>query len=110
MESIETVPAVNHKLKRQGDVLVFESKIPEDAAPVPGFILVQGQHTHQVTIGCEHTQRFETPDGRQFLRIAEGKEAVVTHEEHGPIPLAAGEWEVRRQLEYAPDELRYVAD
>ena len=34
----------------------------------------------------------------------------VLHEEHSPITLPAGIWEVRQQREYTPQDIRYVRD
>lgn len=46
---------------------------------------------------------------RMFLFVGDGG-AQVVHEEHGTIALSPGRHEVRRQREYAPEEIRRVAD
>ena len=47
------------------------------------------------------------------VRIVTGDEPVVLeHEEHDPLPVAPGAWEIRRQREYTPQpwRTRWVAD
>lgn len=45
----------------------------------------------------------------RYLRIGAGG-ATVVHEDHAPIALPEGLYEVRHQREYEPDEIRRVAD
>lgn len=47
-------------------------------------------------------------DDELFLQVLEP--ATVTHEEHGPIPLEPGDYEVIRQREFTGRIGRYVAD
>ncbi len=42
------------------------------------------------------------------LRIEGG--ATFVHEEHGPVTLPPGDYEVTIQREYSPEEIRNVAD
>lgn len=69
---------------------------------------------------------FEEPDGRRVLLA--NRPCMLTHQEHGRIaldparptqvrqgdvllnPIGAGAWEVVRQREYDPAEVRQVAD
>ena len=69
---------------------------------------------------------FEEPDGRRILLVT--RPCVLTHQEHGVIaldparpvqvrqgdvllhPIGPGAFEVRRQREYHPREIRSVAD
>ena len=44
-----------------------------------------------------------------FLTVT-GEAAAVTHDEHATIMLPPGAYRVIRQREYAPEEVRYVAD
>jgi hypothetical protein len=45
---------------------------------------------------------------RRFLLLA--TQALLTHDEHAPIPLPAGAYRVVRQREYTPEQVRDVAD
>lgn len=104
---------------RQGDVLVIRiDALPnKKLTPVPKrdgrIILADGEvtgHAHAVVSdGATLLELVEEgqPDKR-FLDIKDDTEAV--HEEHGTIPLKKGYYEVRRQREYQPDEIRQVAD
>jgi hypothetical protein len=38
------------------------------------------------------------------------KPAMLTHEEHAPLAIAPGVYEVRRQRVYSPVEIRWVMD
>lgn len=69
---------------------------------------------------------FEEPDGRRILLV--NRPCVLRHQEHGPIaldpakpvqvrqgdvllnPIGDGAWEVIRQREFDPSEVRQIAD
>lgn len=110
------------QLIRQGDVLVRPARkrarkgqVVEDRGRV---ILAYGEvtgHAHEVvaavndpSIGVVASQLFEEPDGRRFLFV--DRPCMLMHQEHGPIALAPGCFEVIRQREYSPGEIRRVAD
>ena len=120
---------------RQGDVLVRPTHrhVSPAATPISDngrVILAYGEvtgHAHEVVDSrvqvaeeiadrptvtdpdpVPNQQLFEEPDGTRLL-VVKGP-AVLRHEEHGPISLAPGTYEVRRQVEYAPDAIRNVAD
>lgn len=103
---------------RQGDVLLIQvSTIPDDALPcsVSGdVILAYGEATgHAHRLALETVKPFAkggiwSPTAERFIRAAEG--ATLTHEEHGAITLAPGNYRVIQQREYHPDESRRVAD
>jgi hypothetical protein len=98
---------------RQGDVFLqrVTTGIPADARVVPAvdgkIVLVQG-----VATGHAHTARGSVSvyekDGRTFLSV--GSSAVVEHDEHAPLRLEGGTYEVVRQREYAFGWQRTVAD
>ena len=101
---------------RQGDVLILPvPQIPEDLVEVPRedgrLVLAHGEvtgHAHAV----EGEATFLAADledlERRFLRVE--AEVQVVHEEHDTIVLPPGDYEVRRQREYSPEEIRTVAD
>lgn len=105
------------KLYRQGDVLIRSvPSIPKgakDVTPKDRIVLAYGEvtgHAHAIALG--EAQEFSLADAagvvRRFLNVV--KEAVVRHEEHAPIPLPAGVYEIVQQREYTPEEIRNVAD
>jgi hypothetical protein len=92
---------------RQGDVLVVAvDAIPPSATPVPGqdgrLVLAEGEATgHAHAVASPHAILLSDEEtDRRFLRLA--ADAVLGHEEHAPILLPAGSYEVRRQREYVP--------
>jgi hypothetical protein len=103
---------------RQGDILFLPvAAIPRGLQRVPlengRVVVAHGEatgHTHAV-VGPE--VEFLAADlediAQRFLRI-ESEAAEVRHEEHGTITLPPGDYEVRRQREYAPEAPVYVAD
>jgi hypothetical protein len=101
---------------RQGDVLLCAvDEIPPAATPVPSegdrVIVALGEltgHAHAFTADAVRLFR-EAGTGRSFLEIGEAGAALV-HEEHDPIRVPEGRYELKRQREYTPRRPRYVAD
>ena len=126
------------QIQRQGDVLLISTRKRPSAEAKPivdehgRVILALGEatgHHHQVIGGTltaiagdlagvpcivkdadpvPAMELFEEPDGTRLLVIK--RESLLTHQEHGPISLAPGGYEVRRQREYSPEAIRNVAD
>lgn len=115
----ETTQAAS-RLYRQGDILIVEVRsIPQNAKeqkPTGNrHILAEGEVTgHHHSIGAEPgialLAEAEGIAARRWLQIDNEGGAVLTHQEHAPITLPPGTWEVRRQREYSPQEVRRVAD
>lgn len=101
---------------RQGDVLLCAiDRIPEEARPVPTdgerVVIAQGEltgHAHVFAAAAVQMLR-DAASGRTFLVIGEDG-AALRHDEHEPIVLPKGRYEVRRQREYQPGIARFVAD
>ncbi len=103
---------------QQGDVVIERvSSIPTGAKQRAGTaanVLAEGEatgHAHRVQpIGQAKVETYELGQ-RLFLRILAG-DCRVIHEEHGPITIPAGDYEVGRVLEYDYDaeEARRVQD
>lgn len=98
---------------RQGDVLVIRKPIP--AAAKPGkrdkgrIVLAYGEvtgHAHAIT---SKTVEILEHEGTRYIRVPR-RGADLTHEEHGTIKLAPGEYEVRIQREYTPQAIVNVRD
>ncbi len=94
---------------RQGDVLLVpipDSQLPEAVVPLARdargkLVLALGEATgHAHAVGAPDADLLaDAADlDRRFLRIVTG--AVLTHEEHDPIPLSSGLYQVVRQREY----------
>lgn len=104
------------KLFRQGDVLIAEvPEIPKDLVEVPRdngrVILAYGEvtgHAHAV----EGDVQFLAADLQELEErfLAVEREAQVVHEEHDTITLPPGNYQVVRQREYSPEQIRMVAD
>lgn len=102
---------------RQGDLLFLRldtEDLPKDATIVADGVMARGEATnHAHRLAPEDLQLNKAKvlsDGPQRLYIEAFETARVLHEEHSPIVLPAGRYEVRRQREYQPDQIRMVAD
>jgi hypothetical protein len=108
---VERTPPME-TLYRQGDVLIRRiSSLPtQKAALRANGILAYGEitgHAHKI----EDLARAEVLEVGEGLFLRVGDEGVrIVHEEHAPINLPAGNYEVEIQREYTPAEIRNVAD
>ena len=104
---------------RQGDVLlrpIDPSELPDGLVPAPpgrtrGLVLATGEatgHAHVVT-GPDVTT-WTLPDQAEVLFLIVRGHGRLSHEEHGPIGVPAGHYQVIRQREYVPGAWRPVAD
>jgi hypothetical protein len=97
---------------RQGDVLIrlIPSLPKQKAQPRLTGILAYGEvtgHAHRI----EDAQKAEVLEIGTGLYLRVGEEGVrVVHEEHAPVSLPPGNYEVEIQREYTPAEIRNVAD
>jgi hypothetical protein len=101
---------------RQGDMLVMRAEHPL-AAPFRvrrdrrgRLVLAAGEVSgHAHVIDDPDAELFDDPlTGRRFLRLV--TESKLTHEEHEPIALPPGLYEVRRQRAYDPVATKLVGD
>ena len=114
----KTQVPVPRQIFRQGDVLIERvSKIPAGAKVRPRdhgrVILAYGEvtgHAHAIadTIEKPTCTLLDLPNGLAFLQVDALSRLV--HEEHGTVELAPGHYQVTRQREYTPEEIRNVAD
>lgn len=102
---------------RQGDVLLIpvpKKALTKDFRPIERdqgrIVLAYGEVTgHAHAILEKDVVLFDNGMGVRILAVE--NEAALVHEEHGRIALAPGQhYEVRRQREYHPEEIRTVAD
>lgn len=105
------------KLYRQGDVLLVQVKeAPPRTKPVPledgRIVLAHGEATgHAHAIVDESAELVTAEQAAELYLHVHGSDGVdLVHDEHQTIRLPQGTYEVRRQREYAPDEIRMVAD
>lgn len=102
---------------RQGDVLIIPvEKMPKDCESVRRdkgrVVLAYGEvtgHAHAITSRNAELYTEKAPKPRTFLRVVK-TEALLRHEEHAPVQLPPGNYEVIHQREYTPEEIRRVAD
>src|SRR4051812_2503449 len=115
--------AVGHGLLRQGDVLLVPVKaVPKQVEPVRRddgrVVLAEGEATgHAHTLQGSAVELVRAQRSRRLYLVVEGDvPAALVHEEHDPIAVAPGLYEVRRQREYEPPartrsaDWRWVAD
>jgi len=96
---------------RHGDVILVKmpaKSLPTDAEATGSDVIMEGEvtgHAHRVS-GAGTV--LATKEGRKFLKAT--KPITLTHEEHGPLVVPTGTWEITRQREYEPDGWRPVMD
>ena len=98
---------------QQGDVIFRRiNKIDEKSlTTITSSIIQEGEatgHAHRLTSG--DYSFYSSPNNRRFLRVI--NPATITHEEHAPITLEPGEYEIGIVREYDPFEklIRSVVD
>ena len=98
---------------QQGDVLIKTTKIPAEAHAVArkgrGYVLAEGEstgHAHVIEDAVELLEK----DGVLYIRAT--APVVVKHEEHGPVTVPAGEFEVGivQEYDHFAEEARNVRD
>lgn len=94
----------------QGDVFLVPCKVPEGAKKKQGKTLAYGEATGHHHSVLEDDVTLYEEDGVLYLKAE--KEVSVTHQEHKPITVPAGEWRVGIVQEYDPfeEEARNVRD
>ena len=114
---------------RQGDVLIIPiaGKLPQGLKPVEReqgrVVLAHGEvtgHAHAIRERNAFLYQEDVKEKpRTFLHIVQPEGALhnaknssvgLRHEEHAKVKLKPGLYEVRRQREYTPEEIRNVAD
>ena len=100
------------ELYRQGDVLIRRvGALPKQKRMkrASGHIL-EGEatgHVHRL----EDVTKAEVLEVGERLYLRVGCEGVrIIHEEHNPITLPPGDFEITRQREYSPEAIHNVAD
>ena len=108
-------------LLRQADVLLAPvADVPQNGSITESFgshhVLAEGEatgHAHVVAgtsrlVEWRQRRQYAAPLTRRFLVVEQP--ARLSHEEHLPIDLDPGVYEVRRQREYRPHRFAWVAD
>lgn len=108
---------MNQKQIQHGDVLIMKVKnLPENTIKVKpdnrGIVLAEGESTgHAHTIeDVSMAQLFKTIDNIMYLKTE--NPVTLKHQEHKPIIIEPGIYEIGRVVEYNPfeKEIRSVAD
>jgi hypothetical protein len=109
-----------HNKYRQGDVLIIAvDTIPKNTTPVARengrLILAHGEATGHAHAIDDDTCELVTAEGAaELYLLVHGTDPVeLTHDEHDTIvlpPRESGGYQIVRQREYAPEEIRTVAD
>jgi hypothetical protein len=101
---------------RQGDVLIIPvGEITDRLEPVARengrVVLAHGESTgHAHAIRDAGAALFRDPKLAAMFLTVTGEPAALEHDEHATIMLPPGNYRIVRQREYAPEEVRYVAD
>jgi len=110
-------------LIRQGDVLLVQvDELPEGLTKVKRhggrIVLAEGEttgHAHAIADRGADLYELVTPGDvaemrERFLRVEAEAGVELAHDEHTTLSVPPGNYRAVRQREYAPDEIRQVAD
>lgn len=102
---------------RQGDVFIVPVKsIPKSVESVDReggrVILAHGEVTgHAHAIKDKRATLFRDPKlAAIFMHVSGDAPVTLEHDEHSTIAIPPGNYQVIRQVEYSPQEIRNVAD
>lgn len=102
---------------RQGDVLIVSvSELPSDLDQVARengrVVLAHGEATgHAHAIKDKRAALFRDPKlAAVFMHVTGDSPVALEHDEHDTIVIPPGNYQVIRQREYSPEEIRNVAD
>lgn len=104
---------------QQGDVLMLRvDKLPKGCKKLAhdkrGVVLAEGEHTgHHHRIENEGgVALMEAPNGVRFMVNDTGKPVTVTHEEHKPVTVSPGIWQIGqvREKDWFSEMVRPVID
>lgn len=90
---------MNKNQKQQGDVLFHKVKIkiPKDAKRIPvhqrGFVFAEGEVTGHAHV-CEQAEDMELIQIGERMLAKVHKTVTVRHEEHKPVTLEPGIWDI----------------
>ena len=84
-------------MQRQGDLLLIPiQQAQPDLVRLDTRVVLEGEHCHQLNGGVV----WKDPQGELFVQV--DREVQLLHDEHAPLTLAPGLYEVRRQRRYRP--------
>ena len=100
---------------RQGDVLLCAiDRIPSRAVRVPReenrVVVARGELSGHAHAFVKRARLLREKHGRRAFLVIGAGGAELMHEEHDPILVPAGHYELLRQREYDPLVPRYVRD
>lgn len=102
---------------RQGDVLIVPiTALPTELVPVERengrVVLAHGEVTgHAHAIKDRDVALFRDPKlAAIFMHVSADGPVVLEHDEHDTIAIPPGNYQIIRQREYSPEEIRNVAD
>lgn len=103
---------------QQGDVLLsLVSELPGQSKVIQdkrGLVLAEGEHTghyHAITSSAG-LDLLEAPDKTRFVRNSTKTSAVLTHQEHKPVTIPPGIWQIGivREKDWFSEMVRPVID
>ena len=87
------------KWYQQGDVTIKPiDRIPKNASDTGTHVLAEGEATGHKHLAQAHDVQLFLHRGKLYMRAPNG--TTIVHEEHSPIEIPAGEYEIGRVREY----------
>ena len=103
---------------QQGDVLLKKvTELPKGVKEIKsdkrGVVLAEGETTgHYHGISEDGVALLECPKGKRYVKNSNSHSVNLTHQEHKPITVDPGIWEIRivREYDYFQEMERKVVD
>jgi hypothetical protein len=104
-------PLQQGTLWRQGDVFIIaRTGLPKQGRAERRPVLAEGEATgHAHRVKDPTTANLFSIGSDLFMEVS-GDSATIVHDEHQPVTVPRGEYEIRIQREYTPKEIRRVVD
>jgi hypothetical protein len=79
--------------------------LPKKAVKSPETVVEHGENGHNHSIEDKELAQLYNDMEKKYIHV-NGSGARIVHEEHAPIPLPSGDYEVRVQKQYAPQQAK----
>ena len=94
---------------RQGDIFIEPvPALPQGARPRRNLVLAEGELTGHVHRVAESTGAALYESGENLFLHVTAPQAMIIHDEHGPITLTQGIYRVWRQRVYSPSPRTFL--
>jgi len=103
----------DRRMVRQGDVLLLPVELEPGAGELLAtgrVVLAEGEATGHAHVIADERVELRRQGGRRLLVNSAAHPVALVHEEHDPVLVQPGVWQVVRQREYRRQGTSWVVD